>query len=396
MSLPVGLRLAGRTVLVAGGGPVAERRVRALLIERARVLLVAPEVTEELARLADQDPHLVWHRRRAAAADLDGVWLLFAHTSSPRAQRELAEAAESRRIFAVIGGDPQASTAWSAAAARAHGVSVGVNAAADPARAKAVAAWIQARLETGEAPVRARREQVLESPDESRLPPGGVALVGGGPGDPGLLTVRGRHLLAEADVVIEAVPENLELKRKVWAQIGAAAPEQAVLCTNSSTLLPSDIAAATGHPERFLALHFANEVWKNNTGEVMGHAGTDPQAVQQVLEFAGQIGLVPIHVEKEQPGYVLNTLLVPFLNAATHLWVQDIAEPEEIDKTWRTATGSPLGPFQILDVVGMETVYQINLNAGTEESKKVAQRIKTEFIDRGRRGRDAGGGFYTY
>lgn len=202
--------------------------------------------------------------------------------------------------------------------------------------------------------------------------------------------------LAEADVVIEAVPENLELKRKVWAQIGAAAPEQAVLCTNSSTLLPSDIAAATGHPERFLALHFANEVWKNNTGEVMGHAGTDPQVVQEVLDFAQQIGLVPIHVKREQPGYVLNSLLVPFLNAATHLWVEDIAEPEEIDKTWRTATGSPLGPFQILDVVGMETVYQINLNTGTEESRKVAQRIKSEFIDRGRLGRHDGGGFYTY
>lgn len=202
--------------------------------------------------------------------------------------------------------------------------------------------------------------------------------------------------LAEADVVIEAVPENLELKRKVWTQIGQAAPEKTVFCTNSSTLLPSDMAEATGRPERFLALHFANEVWKNNTGEVMGHAGTDPQVVQEVLDFAQQIGLVPIHVKREQPGYVLNSLLVPFLNAATHLWVEDIAEPEEIDKTWRTATGSPLGPFQILDVVGMETVYQINLNAGTEESKKVAQRIKTEFIDRGRRGRDAGGGFYTY
>lgn len=202
--------------------------------------------------------------------------------------------------------------------------------------------------------------------------------------------------LAEADVVIEAVPENLELKRKVWTQIGQAAPEKTVFCTNSSTLLPSDMAEATGRPERFLALHFANEVWKNNTGEVMGHAGTDPQVVQEVLDFAQQIGLVPIHVKREQPGYVLNSLLVPFLNAATHLWVEDIAEPEEIDKTWRTATGSPLGPFQILDVVGMETVYQINLNTGTEESRKVAQRIKSEFIDRGRLGRHDGGGFYTY
>ena len=85
--------------------------------------------------------------------------------------------------------------------------------------------------------------------------------------------------LADADIVIEAVPENLELKKKVWSQIGAAAPEKTVLCTNSSTLLPSDIAESTGHPERFLALHFANEVWRNNTGEVMGHAGTDPVAV---------------------------------------------------------------------------------------------------------------------
>lgn len=202
--------------------------------------------------------------------------------------------------------------------------------------------------------------------------------------------------LADADIVIEAVPENLELKKKVWAQIGQAAPEKTILCTNSSTLLPSDIAESTGHPERFLALHFANEVWRNNTGEVMGHAGTDPAAAEAVLEFAGQIGMVPIHIQKEQAGYILNTLLVPFLTAASHLWVNDIAQAEDIDKTWRTATGSPLGPFQILDHVGMETYYQINMNAGTEESQRVAERVKREFIDQGHMGRSSGQGFYTY
>lgn len=202
--------------------------------------------------------------------------------------------------------------------------------------------------------------------------------------------------LADADIVIEAVPENLELKKKVWAQIGEAAPEKTILCTNSSTLLPSDIAESTGHPERFLALHFANEVWRNNTGEVMGHAGTDPAAAEAVLQFAEEIGMVPIHIKKEQAGYILNTLLVPFLTAASHLWVNDVAQAEEIDKTWRTATGAPMGPFQILDHVGMETYYQINMNTGTEESKRVAERVKREFIDKGHLGRSSGQGFYTY
>ncbi|WP_270241137.1 3-hydroxyacyl-CoA dehydrogenase [Kocuria marina] len=202
--------------------------------------------------------------------------------------------------------------------------------------------------------------------------------------------------LADADIVIEAVTENLELKKKVWAQIGEAAPKKTILCTNSSTLLPSDIAESTGHPERFLALHFANEVWRNNTGEVMGHAGTDPAAAQAVLQFAEEIGMVPIHIQKEQAGYILNTLLVPFLTAASYLWVNDIAQAEDIDKTWRTATGSPLGPFQILDHVGMETYYQINMNAGTEDSKRVAERVKREFIDKGHMGRSSGQGFYTY
>ena len=121
--------------------------------------------------------------------------------------------------------------------------------------------------------------------------------------------------LAQADLVIEAVPEVLDIKRETWAKVGALAPERTIFTTNSSTLLPSAIADVTGRPERFLALHFANEIWRNNTGEVMGHSGTDPDAFEAVATFAEEIGMVAIRLRKEQPGYVLNSLLVPLLNA---------------------------------------------------------------------------------
>ena len=166
--------------------------------------------------------------------------------------------------------------------------------------------------------------------------------------------------LKDADIVIEAVPEVLEIKRDTWAKAGAVAPAKTVFATNSSTLLPSDIAEATGRPEKFLALHFANEVWRQNTGEVMGHAGTDPQALESVATFAEEIGMIAVRLKKEQPGYILNSLLVPFMTAAARLFVRDIADVATIDLTWRKATGSPFGPFEIYDIIGMETPYNLN------------------------------------
>jgi 3-hydroxyacyl-CoA dehydrogenase len=152
---------------------------------------------------------------------------------------------------------------------------------------------------------------------------------------------------------------------------------------------------STGRPARFLALHFANQVWKFNTAEVMGTADTDPTVFDEVVRFASSIGMVPIPIHKEKAGYVLNSLLVPFLNAAAGLAAGGYAEPADVDKTWRIATGAPMGPFQIYDVIGLTTPYNI-LAHGDDRSKALAAWLKENYIDKGHLGRASGQGFYTY
>ncbi len=205
-----------------------------------------------------------------------------------------------------------------------------------------------------------------------------------------------KDALKDADIVIESVPERLDIKQSTWRKVSEVAPAKTVFCTNSSTLLPSRMAPFTDRPDRFLSLHFANEIWKNNTGEVMAQPQTDPKVFDSVVQFAEEIGMVPIRVRKEQPGYVLNSMLVPFLRAAADLWVRDVASIEDIDKTWRIATGAPLGPFQFYDLIGMMTPYNLNKDSSDPVSREFAERIKTEYIDKGRLGKGAGHGFYDY
>lgn len=202
--------------------------------------------------------------------------------------------------------------------------------------------------------------------------------------------------VADADLVIEAVPESLELKQDVYRRIAEAAPERTVFATNSSTLLPSAIADATGRPDRFLALHFANHVWRQNTAEIMGTPATSPEVFDRVVAFAEEIGMVPIPLKKEQPGYVLNSLLVPLLNAASQLYVDGVADVETIDKTWRIGTGAPAGPFQIFDVVGLTTAYNISSVSQSPKQRAFAALIKERFIDQGKLGVATGEGFYRY
>jgi uroporphyrin-III C-methyltransferase / precorrin-2 dehydrogenase / sirohydrochlorin ferrochelatase len=190
---PVSLRLLGRPVLLVGGGRVAGRRARALLDAGAVVTVVAPRAGDDVARLAGGGL-LTWVPRPYRGTDLDEVWFVQTATGIDAVDRAVAADADSRRIWCVNASDAEASAAWTPAVTRAGDVTVAVNADGDPRRASALRDAIRLALDTGRLPLRRRRR----TPGTS----GRVALVGGGPGEGGLITVRGRQLLAAADVVV--------------------------------------------------------------------------------------------------------------------------------------------------------------------------------------------------
>lgn len=204
--------------------------------------------------------------------------------------------------------------------------------------------------------------------------------------------------VTNADLVIEAIPERMDIKESFYQELAQVAPAKTIFATNTSTLLPSQFAEITKRPEKFLALHFANEIWKNNTAEVMGTTQTDPKIYDEVVEFAKGIGMIPIKLKKEQPGYVLNTLLVPLLNAAQMLLAKGVADVETIDKTWMLATKAPFGPFGILDIVGLKTAYDITAMQAENDPdyRALADMIKNDYIDKGKMGVATGEGFYKY
>lgn len=206
--------------------------------------------------------------------------------------------------------------------------------------------------------------------------------------------------MADADLVIESLSEDPKAKIAFYEKMAPLLPEKTVVVTNSSTMVPSTFASYTGRPEKYLALHFANEIWKNNTAEIMGHPGTDQAYYDQVVAFAKEIGMIPLCLKKEQPGYILNSLLVPFLNAGQALYANDVADPQTIDLTWMLGTGAPLGPFRILDIVGLDTAYNIVMMSPDAQnpdtlSGKIAKCLK-EHIDAGKKGVATGEGFYKY
>lgn len=185
---PLHLDVRGRRVLVAGGGPVAARRAGDLLAAGADVLLVAPAVCEDLRELL---PRLTWEPREVVPADVADVWLVHTATGDPAVDAGIAAAAEALRVWCVRADDARASSAWSPVVVRRDDVTVSVTAGGDPRRAVGLREALSRWLDGGTAPLRRRRPGT-----------GRVTLVGGGPGEVDLLTLRARRRLAEADVVV--------------------------------------------------------------------------------------------------------------------------------------------------------------------------------------------------
>ncbi|GAA3724918.1 uroporphyrinogen-III C-methyltransferase [Salinactinospora qingdaonensis] len=231
MTYLLGLRLDGRDVLVVGGGRVAQRRIPVLLDAGARVTLVAPEATASLEDLATNG-RITWHRRSyrpgdVSEGDLGHFWLVHAATDVPDVNAAVAEEAEAIRVWCVRADDRHASSAWTPASGSSGGVTVGVVADGDPRRAAGLRDAITDGLAEGT--LDARR---------GRQPLQGVALVGGGPGDPGLLTVRGRQLLSQADVVVvdrlaptsllDELPSDVEIVDAAKIPYGRSMAQEAI------------------------------------------------------------------------------------------------------------------------------------------------------------------------
>lgn len=204
----------------------------------------------------------------------------------------------------------------------------------------------------------------------------------------------------DADLISESVPESRSIKESFWREVSTLAPAHAVLTTNSSTLPPSALAPFVGRPQSFLALHFAIGVWDSNIGEVMGHAGTDAAVFERVLKFAAEIGLVPIPIRKEQNGYIVNSLIVPWCFAAVDLLVRGVSDVESIDRTWMIALRVSMGPFGMMDRMGLGVVHHVAKLMGetsaNPQALEYARYVDQHFIQQGRLGVSSGQGFYTY
>jgi len=202
----------------------------------------------------------------------------------------------------------------------------------------------------------------------------------------------------DADLVSESVPEDPEIKGKVFGQLNALCPARTIFTTNTSTLLPSMIAQATGRPEKFLAYHF-HDIRMTNVVDVMPHPGTSPEVVQLVKEFAEKTGLAPIVLHKESMGYVFNYMFAGLFDNALTLASNDIAAVEDIDRVWMGIMRMLIGPFGLMDSVGLDTVWHVTnfwaKNTGDPVKIKNTEFVK-KYVDRGDLGQKTRKGFYTY
>ena len=205
-------------------------------------------------------------------------------------------------------------------------------------------------------------------------------------------------VVAGSDFVIEAAVEDLRIKRELFAALDQIAPPHAILATNSSNIVSSRIADATSRPEKVCNMHFFNPVLVMKAVEVVAHPGTSQDTVAITAALAEAMGKQVIHVHKEIPGFVANRLLAALRKEALQLYSDGVVSFEDIDIAAKSALGHPMGPFELMDLVGIDVAYMIRLaeyeQTGDPESLPNPELKK--LYDAGRFGRKSGQGWYTY
>ena len=203
--------------------------------------------------------------------------------------------------------------------------------------------------------------------------------------------------LGEADLVVEAIVENLDAKRVTYAQLERVLAPQAIIASNTSSLCITELAASTARPDRFVGLHFFSPVPVMKLIEVIRALQTSDDTQRAVWAFAQAIGKEPINAP-DRPGFIVNRLLVPYLLDAIRAYENGLGTLEDIDNGMKLGCGYPMGPFTLLDFVGLDTTYYI-ANIMFEEFREPAYApppLLKRMVLAGRLGRKSGRGFYTY
>ena len=206
--------------------------------------------------------------------------------------------------------------------------------------------------------------------------------------------------LPDMDLVIESVPEQISLKKRVLGEISERYPPPVIIASNSSYFTPKMLSRFVEAPERFAHFHFHVPVQQESVADIVGCDATQTQVIDQLCELSLRIGQPPLRLRHENPGYVFNWLLQSLLRASLELVAKDITDPAEIDRSWKAVTNMPLGPFGIMDRIGLDVIEQVLSNARWAESDDVSlDRLIAVLqgpLRQGNLGVKTGKGFYDY
>lgn len=203
---------------------------------------------------------------------------------------------------------------------------------------------------------------------------------------------------ANADLVIEAATEKLEVKKSIFSQLDELAPKHAILATNSSTLGSSRVADSTGRPAQVCNMHFFNPALVMKAVEIVRHPQTSDQTIETVSSVVRAMGKSPILLNKEIPGFVANRLMGAVRDEALALLAAEVASVVDIDTAARDALGYPMGPFELMDLVGLDVSYLIREAAyeQTGDAADLPHQLLKEKYEAGEFGRKTGKGWYDY